>query len=389
MILDLPRPARACIVAVGLCCFIALGPAQAFAQTPSAKIRAEGFAPGVGAASRDRAMRDAERECLVLYFRNTLGIEDISPLRTILDNAPQFIKSSRVIEQQREENMTRVFVEVLPWEKELRAAAAAALRPVLPRTPRIAVLIVDSLPGGALRESGKNGTAEQVLAASLAKAGFEVLDSIALRETYAPSELLAIVQAAGARTAKFGREIRADAVFVGNATAGLDEKTTVGNTGRVLVTMNLWAVASSNGSLLYNETIEAAVSSARLDEAAAMAMRDAAEKACGEAEVAAILSVAVAPAPGANEMWLTIAAPGDLARMTEVTKVLRFDLGARAVENLRQTPESAQFRVDYEGTTKEFVHALTEKAYTGFRLEPYQVVGNEVVLKLVEGNASQ
>lgn len=381
-------PSRANIAATCLCLLLAISPTQSFAQTPTAKIRAEGSAPGASAASRERAIRDAERECLVLYFRNTLGIEDISPLRAILDDTPRYVKSSRVVEQQRDESVTRVFVEVIPWEKELRAETAAALRPTLPRPPRIAVLILDSLPGGAFRESGKNGIAEQVLAASLAKAGFEVLDSIGLRETYPPSELVACAQGSDESMAKFGREVRADAVFVGNAAAGLDEKTTAGNTGRVLVTMKLRAVASASGVLLYNETIEAAVSSARLEEAAAMALRDAAEKTCGEAEVAAILAIVAVPAATEHELWLTVAAPGDLARMSQVANVLRIDLGARAVEALRQTAESAQFRVEYEGTTKEFVVALTEKAYTGFRLEPYQVVGNEVVLKLIEGNAS-
>lgn len=388
MIFHGARPARGGIVAAGLCVFLALGPSPALAQTPSTKIRAEGSAPGASASSREGAVRDAERECLVLYFRNTLGITDTTALRGILDDVPRYVKSSRVIEQQRDAGMTRVFIEVVPWEKELRGDAAAALRDSLPRTPRIAVVIEDSLPGGSFREAGKNGTAERILSAWFVKSGFEVLDSVALRETYAPTELLDLIQASDERMAKFGREIRVDAVFTGNAGAALDEKSTVGNTGRVTVTMRLRAVASANGASLYREDIEAAVNSAHLEEAAAMAMRDAAERACAEAEVAAILAAAVAPAPESNEKWLTIVAPGDLARMREVTQALRLDLGAAAIEALRQTPESAQFRVECGATTKEFVHALTEKVYTGFRLEPYQVVGNEVVLKVVEGNAA-
>lgn len=345
------------------------------------KVRAEGFALGTGVKARSKAIRDARLTAVEIVFESIMGPLTDKEVRTLDEFMEDYLRSSRVLMYEEVEGGTLVTIEAYIRNRVARRDAASFLISGLSTLPTVAVLIAEQRSGEPRPRLRLDGFAANAVSRSLNKRGFHVLDVRQLSAEHGIRELEGVLGSGFTAIARFAREIRADVVVYGEVITVGDENARRGNVGKRRAQLDLTVVNVARQSLEDRIQTEAAVASVRPGDSARQSIEDVAEKAFSDLYIAAALVMGDQPAH--EPFMLSIQNAGDPRQIREIVRALKAGNFVTSVDPLRQSGGKAKFSIEYQGSTRDLVHRLTDHEYSDFILRPSMVAGHDLVLEFI------
>ena len=344
------------------------------------KVRTEVTVSGSGPAARARALQQAEQDALKLFIESTLNDDDLDTMDRIFHRAWRYIRTSRIVDYTRVPEGTKISAEVYLLTERLRRDIAGLLLPNFASSPRAIILFSHEVSDRNAVSTAQPGEAEKVFRELFERSGFDIFNAHELRRRYTNRELLDRIFSEDALVAKFGRENNVDVVVLGEALiTGYRPEESL-NIIRVTAKVRGRVIRSSDATLLDHFETESVVTALTLNSAARQAIQDSCEKVLRNALAGATLGVAHQGT--LTDIHLTLDMPETWQGKREVVAVLRTLSGVTGVEELKPLDGAYRFRIAYEGAMKDFVHDLTDRDYSDFRLEPARVIGYEVSLRI-------
>ncbi len=343
------------------------------------KVVGEGFAANFGLDARAEALRAAELDALEMFLDSLLGMENTGPARVLLQNPSAYVQSSRATAYEDTASGVRVQAEVYIKTLEARTAAARALYAALPKPPTVSVLIAEDLVGErALNIQAEPGPAEQTFLEGFAVAGFKTLDPALLRQNYNAPELMLRLQTPETAGGKFARETGAEFAVLAIGRTTVEGESPTQTSVQVRAKLQAWAVRASDGAVV-DSAITEGVCNGDGAEAAAVALRDAAEKAQRLMQVGIVLgSVGVA---SSQDYVLTVLNPPSMDFAGQLASNIGQDANVSEVEVLHVTRREASIRIVFSGALKDLADGVMGVAPAPFRLEPQQIYDRTLVFR--------
>lgn len=342
------------------------------------RIHAKGSGSGPVREAETKALVAAVNDAMIQVVETILPLGDFTEVKSILENTQSYVQSCRITKKARTENATELEVDVRVFGRRLRYDIAKALLPTIAEPPKLVIAISDII-GDSPPEMRTPSQAELALIEALSKDRVSIVSSDEIRRLYTDEELLKRVRGDDALGVQFAREMKADIAVVGDAAITVEPPDSGSNMFRTLVKLTLKVFDARSASLVDMVTSEAAVQSADIKNAAAQALRDAAEKTAGETLVLSILATASPYAPDA--MLLSIHGLPSENEFKEIVERLKQQSGVQDVEELHFSTEVSRARFRFQGDMPSLVKSLTLDGYSNFRLETSIVAGNEMTLK--------
>ncbi len=355
--------------------------APSFSQdetTRTVKIVADACAPGTTPASRDEALRLAREEAVWLWLEGSLGPARDEAFAPLMDYLDTYTASSRIMQVRAEGGRTCVEAEVFLYEWPLRTDAATVLIKTRRTPPSVAFLLIDNDAAAGARRFQENAAfAEKIVDAFRAK-GFRIVPPASSRAAFGEREMLAILEAGPAATARFGSDLNADAVVSIEGRMSVRDDGSGTGTLRARAELALLVVSSEDAAVFDKANVAAEVTAADAPTGLEFALNDALYKIRDRSAVAAVLAARGTPA---DRFDLTIEGVRDLNSAERIAQGLRAFHGVSEADVLATRDGVARIRFQYGGKIATVVDFL-EAGGAGAAMHAVRVVDHEMHFKL-------
>lgn len=343
-------------------------------------VRIKTMVEGVGLSARKAAQEKAEKEALTEALESLTESTDLSRYQAILNEAPRYIRHSRVLHTETIEQSTELEADVVLLERPLRHDLAALMMPHLPTKPVIRLLIAelaasDDHAGGPTFEDG-----EKVLRERLSDFGFQVRGIHDLLEHYDMTFLAEVTAGEREEGAAFARSCLEEVVIVGNAFVHQEPINPGSNVLRNRAETTLRVFSGREGKLQDTLYAQAVVQSADPREGALQAVQDSCAKLAGDCIVAAILTGKSQLSD--QQVMITLEHPETEERVNTLARFLEEQPQVLAITILFHGAEQSRISIDYAGSMAWLSDTLTGIVLQGKRVEVKRCVGRELTLRL-------
>ncbi len=346
-------------------------------------VQAEGTAVGTGAAAKREATANAQLAAIVDCVERLAPGKDLNPFKSILDAAPDYIRSSRRTDLDVGEEDTTVTINARILNGLLQRDAARILLRRLPQDTKVLVLVAERI--GKERALGlvPAGEAEIALGDWLREAGLDVVNPVTVRARRSEAELLEMLRGNDKVGGKLlAREHLAQVAVLGMCTVdgGTETQGTGLPTNRARLELRI--IEANEGAVLDTLSTESVLHSVDAAHGAMLSIQDACERLRNGLLTSTVLAAATNPPKGG--VIMTIEGADDSGRVDAIIDALATVPGVENLEEVYRAKGTAQFRVEYGGKMAAFVKAITGRAYQGFRVETRRAVGRDLRVRIVQ-----
>ncbi|MBN2311041.1 MAG: hypothetical protein JXR94_18845 [Candidatus Hydrogenedentes bacterium] len=350
-------------------------------------VRGEGAAPGVGTDATAAAVRNAQATILVQRLGELYGSPDLSPFQDLFEDPAAYFASYKLLRQERNDDAsTTVEIEAQLRDTKLRNDVAAALRPHLAHTPRVLILVSESIQGEGVRPLDGGDVALPALAQAFEDAHFEVVGPALLRAQYPDDALIDAAHREPEVAGRLARDQLAGVVILGEAQAVAEPAPPGSSFHANRAALRLRVIRASDGVEIDSLSAEAVVHSIEAWPGGAQAVRDACERLQQRVVASALLAALNEPVPG--DVTLTIRGPGLAARVPRLLESLETELGVGEIEQLNASESVVCVRLAYSGAMRDLVQFLTRREYPEFVVRVPRVVGKNLTVAIEDAPPS-
>ena len=330
--------------------------------------------------TRKAAISQAKEEALVLWLQSLLGTLDRSEEGYFLKRLNQYVSTTKVLKETALVSGGELEVEVVLDTHTLRFDAASLLFPK--RTTPVPTLLIfgEYTAGGQGYSAGQDDIAPRMLRSLFTNSGFEVYSAVEVAQYFSHDDLLGCLQGGVKAATRLGRALNAEVVILGETKSVVEELDAAGP-GTIRGTSDVRVIRVSDGQLLERIKTNAEVEGTDIHAAGLMAIEDAVYKAQNRVLVAAALGCLKAP----ERAWVRLKIQGKNVRNVSdsLTEYLEGLALIQSVELLHRKRDELVFSVNFQGKTSAFVNKLTDESQGGVRLDPVNIVNDEMIFHLV------
>ncbi|MBI2903053.1 MAG: flagellar assembly protein T N-terminal domain-containing protein [Candidatus Methylomirabilis oxyfera] len=305
----------------------------------------------------------------------------------ILAQTSGYVKSYQIIKEGRVGQEFRVTVMADVGRDNLqRTLEALGLLHELKEKPKVMVIIEEKVGGLFGTTAWENvGQAESTLMERLVAAGFTVVDPATVRANIPRDKALRLLEGDPKAAATAGLQYGAQVVITGRAFSKNAGGRLLGTQMQsIQATLQARAIRADDGRVISSRSDQGA--KAHIDEmqGGALAIKEASEK-LSDAMVNDILKSWKKDVYGrSQEITLIISGLVSYRHLSAVKTFLEKGLqGVKAVHQRNFTQGTAELQLDYAGKTSLIADELSNKQFTGFRLEPTNVTPNRLDVRAV------
>ncbi len=360
-------------------------------------IIADGMAVIVGdniPGAHDKALDDALRKAVEQVVGTLVSSDTMSEnYRVIHDKilaqTTGYVEKYKVLNETREGEIYRVKIQAEVGKDNLmNDLRALGLLHVLKEKPKVMV-VIDEKVGGLYGTTGweEVGQAESTIIEKLLNAGFNVVDPQTVRANITRDKALRMIEGDPSASATAGLQHGAQVVITGKAFSK--------NAGGKLYGTHMQSLQATIQARVIRTDDSKIIASrsetgrkAHIDElqGGALAIKDASEK-LSDTLIADILSQWKKEVYGrSQEIQIYITGLISYSHLSAIKNFLEKGMqGIKAVHQRSFTGGVAEIMVDYGGKSSNIADELTNRKFTGFRLEPTNVTPNRIDIKALPG----
>ncbi len=343
------------------------------------RLRALGFAEGVGFAAHREAREEAQHEVMREILRSKIASGDLKPFRSMIRKAGHYVIRMEELHVDTRSGRTQVEVDAYVDMAAVDQDLATLVLPRLPEPPKVSCLIAVESDGAVEIESP--GIVETTLVAGLENLGLAATSHTELEALFKASDFHEAVLGDVEKAGSYARETLADVVVVGIARLESSEAAEAGITSRTRAVLELKILRGSDGDLLDVLSRSAAISGIDPEACREEVLSDVAKKMLGDVTVATVLSVLSVHKQ--DEVLITLHNPGSRERLSAFTSVLQQEPMINSIEESFFSDRLARIRLGYTGSLGYLVDQIRERSYEGWALEIQEVVGREMTLVMI------
>ncbi|HPX87444.1 MAG TPA: hypothetical protein PLY90_07755 [Candidatus Hydrogenedentes bacterium] len=343
-------------------------------------VRIKASVEGVGLSARKAALEKAEREALAEAIESIIESADLSRYRAMLDEAPRYIRQTRVLHTETVGQNTDLEADVVLFERPLRHDLATLMLPHLPQKPAIRILFAESIADDSPESGPVFEDGEKILRERFSDFGFTVKGIHDLLDQYDMEFLAQVTGGDRESGASFARSCLEEVVIVGASQVFQEAVAPGSNMLRSRAETTLRVFSGQDGKLQDTLYAQAVVQSADPGEGALQAVQDSCAKLAGECIVAAILSGK--GQLNGQQVIVTVEQPQEEERITLLLNFLQTLEGVEQATLLFYAPGQARLRLLYPGSMASLADMLTGIRLQDKRAEVTRCVGRELTLSL-------
>ena len=305
----------------------------------------------------------------------------------ILAQTSGYVKSYQIIKEGRVGQEFRVTVMADVGRDNLqRTLEALGLLHELKEKPKVMVIIEEKVGGLFGTTAWENvGQAESTIMERLTAAGFTVVDPATVRANIPRDKALRLLEGDPKAAAAAGLQYGAQVVITGRSFSKNAGGRLLGTQMQSLqATLQARVVRADDGRVISSRSEQGA--KVHIDEmqGGALAIKEASEK-LSDAMVNDILKIWKKDVYGrSQEITLIISGLVSYRHLSAVKTFLEKGLqGVKAVHQRNFTQGTAELQLDYAGKTSLIADELSNKQFTGFRLEPTNVTPNRLDVRAI------
>jgi len=357
-------------------------------------ITAEGVAAITGnvTIAREKAIDDALRRAVEQAVGTMISSDTMTNNfqvvhDKILAQTSGYVKSYQILKEEQVGQEFRVAVIADVGRENLQGSLEAlGLLQVLKEKPKVMVIIEEKVGGLFGTTAWENvGQAESTIMERLMAAGFNVVDPATVRANIPRDKALRLLEGDPKSAATAGLQYGAQVVITGRAFSKNAGGKLLGTQMQsIQATLQARVVRADDGRVISSRSEQG--TKAHIDEmqGGALAIKEASEK-LSETVINDILSSWKKEVYGrSQEITLVISGLVSYRHLAAVKKFLENDLqGVKAVHQRNFTQGTAELQLDYAGKTSLIADELSNKQFTGFRLEPTNVTPNRLDVRAI------
>jgi hypothetical protein len=357
-------------------------------------ITAEGVAAIIGnvTIAREKAIDDALRRAVEQAVGTMISSDTMTNNfqvvhDKILAQTSGYVKSYQILKEEQVGQEFRVTVMADVGRENLQGSLEAlGLLQVLKEKPKVMVIIEEKVGGLFGTTAWENvGQAESTIMERLMAAGFNVVDPATVRANIPRDKALRLLEGDPKSAATAGLQYGAQVVITGRAFSKNAGGKLLGTQMQsIQATLQARVVRADDGRVISSRSEQG--TKAHIDEmqGGALAIKEASEK-LSDTVINDILSSWKKEVYGrSQEITLVISGLVSYRHLAAVKKFLESDLqGVKAVHQRNFTQGTAELQLDYAGKTSVIADELSNKQFTGFRLEPTNVTPNRLDVRAV------
>jgi hypothetical protein len=305
----------------------------------------------------------------------------------ILAQTSGYVKSYQIIREGRVGQEFRVTVMADVGRENLqRTLDALGLLHELKEKPKVMVIIEEKVGGLFGTTAWENvGQAESTIMERLMAAGFTVVDPATVRANIPRDKALRLLEGDPKAAAAAGLQYGAQVVITGRALSKNAGAKLLGTQMQsIQATLQARVVRADDGRVIASRSEQG--TKAHIDEmqGGALAIKEASEK-LSDVLMNDILNSWKKEVYGrSQEVTLVVSGLVSYRHLSAVKKFLESDLqGIKAVHQRSFTHGTAELSLDFAGKTSLIADELSNKQFTGFRLEPTNVTPNRVDVQTI------
>ena len=346
-------------------------------------VRESGTASGIGRSARAAAIEDGQRRVLADYLIELTGSSDLTVFGPMLDEPGGYFSSCRLLEEDRTSGVSTAVELAMEVDKgRVDGAAARLLARRLSYVPRVLFLASKRVGDDKKRcLLERYEPACEAITRALKSAGLVVVSADEARKQCEETELLGAFAGPPILGSGLGRECLVDLVVLADLVAEQPEEEDNGVFTEHRAKTVCRVIRAGDAALVGELKTEALVHSVDPDTGGEQAILDAAEK-LGQPLVVATVLGAIHRRK-AQDVLLTIEGPEAPARFAACRSVLRDKLGVEGIDELETSGNAIRVRLDFGGSMRDLVRALTRTEFDEFYLKAPRVVNRNVTFSLV------
>lgn len=314
-------------------------------ETP-VPVTGEGEAAGLGPAARSAAIADAQTAILLDRLEKIAPSRDFSVFSSVIQAAPSFYQSFKVLSESKSEDSTHVQIEGQLLERKLKQEIAAIALAQNFVTPRIIVIAREAYTPDSVEDPAKPGIIEKKLHEELKRVQFELVPPEALRAKIPVEKWAKCLDADSEYAAMLARDMLADIVVLGSATTSEAESKSR-SMHRMRSEVALRVVRAEDGYVIDIPKAEAVVNCAEPSEGGAQAVDDACGKLVGDVKTAIALG-ALSGAPN-DALLVTIEGVAADTDIQAIGSAIKQCLAIDSIETVFNEAGSLRLKVFYAG----------------------------------------
>ncbi len=368
------------IIVAGIAAVLSIAVAARAAQETPVSVSGEGAAAGLGPAARSSAIQDAQEAIVLDRLEKLAPSRDFSIFTPLLQAAPTFFQSFKLLRETKTEDSTRVEIEGQLLDRKLKREIAGVALEQNFVTPRIIVIAREQLTPESPGDLAKPGIIEKKLQEDLKRIQFEIVSPEALREKIPPEKWEECITGPPEYSAMLARDLLADIVVLAAGTTRIEDERAAGKLNRVRAEVGLRVVRVEDGYVLDAPKAEAVVHCVNPGEGSAQAIEDACGKLIGDAKTAVALGALSGAPEGA--LLVTIEGTSESAQANGILDAIQRCLNADKHEILYQGDQRVRARIDFAGPVGQIVDCAPGIPVPNGRLVVKSVVDRDVTLIL-------
>lgn len=316
------------------------------AHETSVTVTGEGEAAGLGPAARSAAIADAQTVIILDHLEKIAPSRDFSIFFPVIQAAPSFYQSFKVLSESKSEDSTHVHIEGQLLERKLKQEIAAIALAQNFITPRIIVIAREAYTPDSTEDPAKPGIIEKKLHEELKRTQFELVPPETLRKKIPVEKWAKCLDANSEYAAMLARDMLADIVVLGwAATSEAESKSKSMHRMRAEVTLRV--VRAEDGYVIDEPKAEAVVNCSEPSEGGAQAVDDACGKLVGDVKTA----IALGALSGAPDDALLVTIEGITADtdIQAIGSAIKQCLAIDVIETVFNEAGSLRLKVFYAG----------------------------------------
>lgn len=341
-------------------------------------VAAEGVAEGLGPAARNAAVLHAQTALVLSRIEALAPGRDYTLFESMLAAAPSYVRSYKLVREEKEEGSTRVQIEAELLEAKLKHdLAEVVLSSKLP-PPTVLLLVTETLAPEPRRELSEEGIVESKLRELLRQAHFEVVDPIDVRAKAGLPRLEECVSGDPEAAAQLAREFLADIAVIGESLTTFEKHSPQGNLLKNTGVVSLKVIRATDAYIIDEPKADASVQSVHPKDGGRLALEDASLEILDDLKAAAAVGAIGVNLDSAILVTLKGATSADL--LAEFAAAVKEECGAQSVQPVYSGKESARLRIGFDGPISSFVDAFSDIRVPGYVLRLRSVVARDMTV---------
>lgn len=344
-------------------------------------------------AARDRAVADSllsalqnaaaallPREALIQHFR---FLND-----SVFNRPDDFLRGYRVLTEARSGDQYRVLVEAVVMTRELqRRLVHAGMLAGRKALPRVVLCIVEQRLHNALpaewNSEGPAALAETAVAEVMRTRGFTIIDRFRLQGGGMQAVLSAAPDFSDSEAVEFGRQVKADVVVIGKASAMIAPNTLGENLKSFKGMADLRALNTQTGGHIAAVRRTAVTTDTNTEDGSRSCLKDAAA-AAGEGIVERLLAEWQTSQAGSAGIELAVSGTRNLKYFVAFRQAVSALQGVQGLSVEQLMPNDALLSVDFEGPPEQLAQRLLLQTFGAFGLRIAAVESGRITVELVD-----